>query len=63
MKDKDQCWNCEEFIPDKRKCKIFLREVDPEKLRTCICFSKVKPRIKVDFEEIINSIDAGRKIK
>ena len=63
MKNKDQCWRCEEFIPYNCTCKIFLRAVNSEEYRTCICYSTVKPKRETDFEAIINSIDAGRKTK
>lgn len=63
MKNKDQCWRCEEYLPYKHTCKIFLRIVNPEEYRTCICYSTVKPKKEISFEEIINSIDAGRKTK
>lgn len=61
MVDKEKCWTCEYFRPYKNDCAILFRDVDPEELRTCICYQKVKPRKEINFEEIINSIDAGRR--
>lgn len=59
---KDKCWLCEHYRPYKKDCALLFRDVDPEELRTCICFTKVKPKKKIDFEEILNSIDEGRKL-
>ena len=62
MEKKDQCWLCDNFNTFRGACDILLKKVDALEPRTCICYQKVKPRKEYNFEEIINSIDAGRRI-